>query len=758
MLPTVPTTFLLLLLAGLSVVTARDPHQRPIRIPVTHPDRHHRNRPSYHRPSKHTPYTGHRHASAAYQASTSEQREIERLRAELEYYRHKYEKHPAVQQRPSSHYQGTTRVDNKYQFPYGEPHNEKSHSTPHGKKEDGSAAPVDKDDPKNAPKGQNTDTVGKDSKPKKDDPGQKKSTDSHKETDGDKSKPNDHSKDTQGKKDTPKDSSTEIDGKKDKPKDSSKDTEVKKDKPQDSSKGTDGRKEKPKDDSKNTEVKKDNHYPAPNYEKQNTYKKPSDYKNAKKPKVKKPVAVPAGLDPYDFTGEVKVGNPPQTLKVRFDTGTQLSWLKTAAVEKKSTYGDDYDDYQNPQDGNALLPAFDPTKSKTWKPSGTKVELVNPAGKVSVLNQGKELVSIGGIKVQIALGLKDPAQSKDNDTVAGHFGLSLKNPSLDNEPWMYAAARAGLCDPVFALIPPPVVRKEGYYRRTTSKEQYGPTDYSDYDTYDEPKQSNNAELSICGYDGPQPSAWLPVSKMGLENGFWQIYLHGLSVGQTRVPLVKTSKDSYGYTSSNKNKPIEALIDSGSPFMMLPDIAVDKVHKLLKATCPYDKTYGSHDSASRPNTANNNSSSTAPGPSPLLRGSGIDAVNNLCELQCNADLPPVTLVFEKSTKFQLTREQYVFHSGARCFSLFTRFTNGEDTKEDDYISQGTLAILGTSFTQSHLTVYDAGDVGQGSRMRSKRQLTAQSTFPMVGLMVAGGLSGNGFGVGTRGINATQNATLA
>ncbi|KNC99033.1 uncharacterized protein SPPG_05983 [Spizellomyces punctatus DAOM BR117] len=495
------------------------------------------------------------------------------------------------------------------------------------------------------------------------------------------------------------------------------------------------------------------------YDEYDKYEKP---KPKSKPKKKKgPVSVPAGFDPFDFIGQVEIGTPPQKLTVRFDTATQLSWVKKAAYKEKPKKYDDYNSYDKydeyKKDNDYYEPerelvyfGFDPDKSSTWQDGGREGDLEYYGQEKVIVKEGRDVVNVGGIEATVTFGLRTQNEVSANETVDGHFGLSLRNPDLDFDPWLYQAVKDGVCDPIFALDPPPVEPPKAYAPQPTPS--YGKRDQS-YDYYEPPKpKPTTAQLSICGYEGQMPTRFNHVTQRGLQYGYWQLNLKKIKVGQSLVPLVKESReDPYGYQSYEpKQKEIDALIDTGSPFIMLPKIAVDKIHKLIGATCPgqeygyseykddykddYKKDYKDEKSTHSRRATSMNANST----SGFWRSQTGIKSHDLCTVPCASvpKLANITLTFDQGD-YPILPAEYIQkdpddYGKQQCYSVFTTFKPDSAVLKEAPSEFGeVLAVIGTSFTQAHQTVYYLGNIGQNRRRR--RQLTEENSSEIPGIAI-------------------------
>ncbi|KAI8922219.1 aspartic peptidase domain-containing protein [Powellomyces hirtus] len=547
----------------------------------------------------------------------------------------------------------------------------------------------------------------------------------------------------------------------------------------------------------------------PEYKPEPKPKKPTYKPKPKKPKG--PIAVDAGDDPFDFIGSVEIGTPPQKFKFRFDTGTQLSWVKEAV------YDGDSDGYSHKTP--TPVSGFDPRKSRTWRSSETTGADDNYGyGKTSAkVKEGTDKVTVGGVTATITLKLRDQAEIDSQDKVDGHFGLSLRTADVP-EPWLYQAVQSGQCDPIFALTPAPRIAPETKYDPPSAAGNYSRRNYEE-ESYSKPKpkpKPAKAQLSICGYDGAIPSQLNQITQSGQNLGLWQIQFQKLTVGSSIVPLVAKASnpvdsyeepsDTYGEASGSYAKrsdsyekrddsyekvdeSIDAVVDSGSPFILLPKVAADKVHKIIGAICPgeqetyappeedygyenpdtyengyeesykdtnYDSEYDSYDYDEedggyeyedygnyKRGDLHTRSPKTNESPSGFFGSRNGVVKHDLCTVPCSNvhKLPNITFTFSTGDH-HLVPKAYIQrgpdeHGVEKCFSAFSTFDfetdEGKAVKTHAKDQGERLAVLGTAFTQMYSSIFYLGDVGGGQHnMLARRQSQNISLGPIPGFM--------------------------
>ncbi|KAJ3162409.1 hypothetical protein HDU86_004889 [Geranomyces michiganensis] len=380
----------------------------------------------------------------------------------------------------------------------------------------------------------------------------------------------------------------------------------------------------------------------------------------------KKVTVEAGYDQLDFIGVVKIGNPPQDFNLRFDTGTQLTWVQKELPGNKE---------------KLPVSGFNPAKSKTFrakKSVGNMKYSCNGENAVVNVIEGQDQVSLGDVKTNITIGVHEGTPlMKDAD---GYFGLSLQAPG-NPAPWLYEAVREGICDPIFSL-----------------------------------KASRNeaSSVSVCAYNDQIPTRINHVTAKGQKAGFWQTELLELLVGKAVISMTPGSA-AVSATGNRAVKPIEALIDSGSPYIQLPKFAVDEVHRLIGATCP-----GPYSKQFKPNDRNGTVT-------------GLFAPRNglfeyeQCSLPCDSvfNLPKINFKFATgdhplSPQAYLQRGPDSPNGDKQCFSAFTSFKSAEPGAE-------ALVVLGTSFIQQYSPVFWLGKVA-GMKPRDGSKLTRRQAITL------------------------------
>ncbi|RKO83061.1 hypothetical protein BDK51DRAFT_42337 [Blyttiomyces helicus] len=116
------------------------------------------------------------------------------------------------------------------------------------------------------------------------------------------------------------------------------------------------------------------------------------------------------------------------------------------------------------------------------------------------------------------------------------GLSLKGTST-SDPWLYTAAKAGVCNPIFAFIQPSFAGE--------------PT---------------GAQLQICGYSGDLSGPSNTITPQGLALRLWQINFLKLTCGTEDIPLVVPPPPPY-------------LPPEAEAVIVLPQIALDRINQLI-----------------------------------------------------------------------------------------------------------------------------------------------------------------------------------
>ncbi|KAJ3056102.1 Vacuolar protease A [Rhizophlyctis rosea] len=471
-------------------------------------------------------------------------------------------------------------------------------------------------------------------------------------------------------------------------------------------------------------------------------------------KAKGLLKVDAGSNPYEFTADISFGTPAQKFKVRVDSGTSVSWIRGA---QKKEYGYGYEQ-------SVEVEGFDSSKSSTWHEDGEPYTLTYSNGLTVEGTLNWDMLEFGGLAVKSMFLLADSnvRVPTSEGPLCGVFGLAPQpaNFGKSKDSWLYAAAKAGKCVPTFSFIPPPSASS------SNSTSSYG---------YQAKGKNAELEVCGTSLDlpeqgmsvteaGRQSGIW-SIKFKGLKYGDAVIPLHKSSSSSYQAPSYQTpsyqtpsyqtpsyrtlsyqkpsyqtptyqtpSYDSYatpapyqtpGYGKSGFNRfgkreytyqqpepEVEAIIDTGSTFIILPRIAVEKLHKLMGAQCQVaeEQKYYKRDSDS---TGGNGGKRHGMATPPAEAG--------LCSVSCDTSkLKDVEFEFETG-KYSLKASEWVVRDpevDGRCWSPFATFGGEEEvesgygykSKRDGYEKEekvdDVVAVLGTVFTQSFATVFQIG----------------------------------------------------
>ncbi|KAI7861368.1 Syncephapepsin [Spinellus fusiger] len=231
----------------------------------------------------------------------------------------------------------------------------------------------------------------------------------------------------------------------------------------------------------------------------------------------------------EYYGTVKVGTPPQSLKLNFDTGSSDLWFagSNCPTCKKG-------------------PKFDPKKSKTFRASnGTwSIHYGDNSSAEGVV--AYDTVNLGGINIkgQAVELAQSESSSFETDIVDGLLGLAFNS----------ITTAKGVKTPMDNLISQGLIKSPvfGVYLGKVSK-------------------SGGGEFVFGGYNLAHINGALTTVPVDNSKGFWGITVGGLKSGSITIPTFK------------------GILDTGTTLLLLPDAIAAKIAKSYKATDNGDGTY-------------------------------------------------------------------------------------------------------------------------------------------------------------------------
>ncbi|KAI9031622.1 extracellular aspartic proteinase [Phycomyces nitens] len=236
----------------------------------------------------------------------------------------------------------------------------------------------------------------------------------------------------------------------------------------------------------------------------------------------------------EYYGIVKVGTPPQSLKLHLDSGSALLWFASTLCTNCGT----------------THTKFDSKKSTTYKDSTQPWSATYAEGSSASGIIGYDTVDIGGVSIPgQSIGLaKTESSTFQTDVVDGMFGLSFgklvttvgfKTP-MDN-----MISQGLITEPVFS----------SYFGRYA--------------------KGSGGEFVFGGYNPNHvggPFTTIPVNSTA---GVWHIKVSDASSGTTASPT------SFGA--------FDGVLDTGTSLILLPDAVATKVAKFYGAVDKLDGSY-------------------------------------------------------------------------------------------------------------------------------------------------------------------------
>ncbi|KAI8394227.1 syncephapepsin precursor [Radiomyces spectabilis] len=243
----------------------------------------------------------------------------------------------------------------------------------------------------------------------------------------------------------------------------------------------------------------------------------------------------------EYYGVVKVGTPPQSLKLDFDTGSSDMWFASTLCSTCSS----------------TQTKFDPSKSSTYQQDGRPWSISYGDGSTASGVIGYDVVDLGGLKINkqaIELAKKESAAFQ-SDPIDGLLGLGFDS----------IAAYSDIKTPMSNLISQGVVSQPVFGVFLGKQSQGG-----------------GGEYVFGGYNEAHIGGALTTVSVDKSQGFWGITVDGLSSGNRKVAGA-----------------FHGILDTGTTLMIFTDSMARQVASLYGARDNRDGTFTiSCDTASLP----------------------------------------------------------------------------------------------------------------------------------------------------------------
>uniref|UniRef100_A0A4X1TNU4 Pregnancy-associated glycoprotein 2-like n=1 Tax=Sus scrofa TaxID=9823 RepID=A0A4X1TNU4_PIG len=230
-----------------------------------------------------------------------------------------------------------------------------------------------------------------------------------------------------------------------------------------------------------------------------------------------------------YVGNITIGTPPQQFSVVFDTGSADLWVPSVYCKSKAC---------------VTHRSFNPSHSSTFRLPGINFELKYGSGKISGF-LGYDTVRIGSLMTMnqiFGLSQLETGEAFEHGVFDGVLGLGFPSLALKRTTPIFdnLKKQGQISEPVFAFYLS--TKEEG------SAVIFGGVDRSFY----------KGELK-----------WVPLTKPN----YWQIALDRIT---WRGQIIGCPRGC------------QAIVDTGTTYLMGPHAEVDKIHSLMNAV-PHQKEY-------------------------------------------------------------------------------------------------------------------------------------------------------------------------